>query len=268
MPLVGPLTVTIVSGENLHSVVLFGNMSPYVQLKAGSEEFKSKPAKDGHKNPKWNQAFIFNLDGKTDSLHLHVFNQELVSDTCIGRCDIIMNEHTLPKYLGNHPFEIVDKNNFKKVHGKVLLQFAFSGTGLPKQEEVKTIVEKQAPATQTQASVTVQTPPATVTVQTQPATTVQAVQQPQVVFVQPVVQQQRPQVVYQQQPTAVYQQPTVMYQQPQVMYQQPQVMYQQPQVMYQQPQVMYQQPQQQQVVYQQQQQQQPQQQPPPQYRQQ
>jgi len=78
---------------------LIRTMDPYVVVKVGDTEFKSKVAKHGGQNPKWDEFFEFkleNADGK-DKVTFEVFDQELISHAKVGRLDIplaLLTEHS------------------------------------------------------------------------------------------------------------------------------------------------------------------------------
>jgi len=195
--------VKVCRGERLKDCDLIGKMDPYCVLTVGAEKFKTKVMKKAGTNPIFNQNFIFNLDGKTDPvMHILCMDEDLVSDDCIGRVDIRLADFC--KTHLEQPFQIVDKGNFKKINGTLVMQcVSYNGSVLPNQPP------KVAPAPVAAAA-----PAAAPTV-------VYVQQQPQYVQQQPQYQQQ-PQVVYAQQP----QQRVVYAQQPQVVYvQQPQVVY-------------------------------------------
>jgi Ca2+-dependent lipid-binding protein len=204
LELKGKFYVTICEAKDLVDPNLFGTMDPYVEIECCKDKFKTKVHQDGGKAPKWDAAFVFNLDGKqADDCHVAIYHKGLVTDTKVGRCDLSIQ--SLCEDGKEHWYQVVDPSNFKKMAGQIKISAKFEGTGLP---------QKQT----------------TTTASTTTASTTTAVQQPRVVVVQQPVQQ--PQVVYQQQ----VQQPQVMMtstgqlvyvqQQPQVVYQQqPQVVY-------------------------------------------
>ena len=105
----------MVAGKNLKDMELIGKMDPYVTLKCGKEEFKTKVQKKAGTNPTFNQSFIFNLEGKEDALHINVLDEDLVSDDHIGRVDI--NLHKLVETDKQVAYQLVSKNDFKKVTG-------------------------------------------------------------------------------------------------------------------------------------------------------
>jgi len=82
---------------------------------------------DGGQNPVWEQSFIFNLEGKEDVVHIHVFNKELVSDALVGRADIGLKELAVDEAKW---FTCFDPSNFKKSHGSVLITTKFQLPGV------------------------------------------------------------------------------------------------------------------------------------------
>jgi len=199
----GKLTVTVHKARGLKDTNLVAKLDPYVQLWTDGEKFKTKTHENGGTTPSWEQSFIFNLEGKEDSVHFHVWDKETLSDDSVGRADL--NLKTGIKYNVQEWYQLVDKDNFSKKTGEVLLTFTFTGTGGP-----------SAPTTTATA-----TPTPTPVVQ-QPVQQQQPVmQQPMQSFgqpmqmgypgqpmMQPMYAPQQPQVVYVQQPV---QQPQVVY---------------------------------------------------------
>jgi len=221
--LVGKLTLNVVAGKNLKDMELVGKMDPYVVLKCGKEEFKTKVQKKAGTNPTFNQSFIFNLEGKEDALHVNVLDEDLVSDDHIGRADI--NLANLVKTDKPVAYQLVNKDDFKKVTGELILKVeSFVGTGAPN------------PA-----------------VHAAPAAAPVAHGAPSMAHGQPqVIMQQQPQIIYQQQPRMVVMQQPMMAPQPQLVQGADGKLYAIQQPMQMQPQVMYMQQPQQQVVYMQQ----------------
>jgi len=209
-PITGTLTVTVVKGLDLHDIQTLGAMSPFCKLSVGKESFTTKHHEKGGKTPSWNQAFIFNLDGKEAALHVHVMNKGTLSDGTIGRVDVPLAN--LVKAQAETAFDIVDPGNFKKTAGKVVLKTEYKNPNAPQQ-----------PAPAAAAAPVVAAAQPKVVMMGQPQ---MVYQQPQVVYAQPGMGGQ-PQVVYAQQPQVVY-----MAAQPgqQVVYTQPgqQVVYMQP----------------------------------------
>jgi len=128
-------------------------------------------------------------------MRVMVMDEDLISDDTVGRADISLAD--LCKTHTEQRFQVVDKDNFKKLNGEIVLQcVAYTGTVLPNQPP-KAAPPAAAPAAAPQV-VYVQAPaaaPRVVYVQ-QPA-------QPQVVY----VQQPGPQYIQQPGPQVVYMQP-------------------------------------------------------------
>jgi len=188
-PIVGTLTTTVVKGLELRDVVTLGTMSPYIKLHVGKESFQTKAHEKGGRTPTWNQAFIFNLDGKEVAVHLVAYNKGTLSDDVIGRVDIPISN--LVKASAETSFDLVNPADFKKIAGKIIIKTEYKNPNAPQQPAV--------------------TQPTTVA-PTQPKVVVMA--QPQVVY-------QQPQVVYAQPGGGMMAQPQMVYGQPQMVYAQP-----------------------------------------------
>jgi len=196
-PITGTLTVTCVKGLDLNDIQTLGKMSPFTKLSVGKESFSTKQHEKAGKTPTWNQAFIFNLDGKEVALHVIVYNKGTLGDGIIGRVDVPISN--LVKASAETSFDLVNPSDFKKSAGKIVLKTEYKDPNAP-----------QMAAAQPK---------------------VVYAQQPQVVYAQPQVVYAQPQMAGGQQ--VVYQQQPMMYAQPgqQVVYMaQPgqQVVYMQP----------------------------------------
>jgi len=221
----GRLTITVVDGKDLSEKDI-GKQDPYCKLHIGSEKYKTKTHQRGGRTPSWEQAFLFSLkDVKTsEPLHIVCLDEDTIIDDTIGRVDIQLTQLLAARGKGKTYFQLVDKDNFKKIAGYIGLVVEFEGTGAPSTASDTTIVV--AAATVTPAPVThAPTPAATPAAAPAAAPAAPAATHvtPPITVVQPVYQQP-PTVVYQQQP--VYQQPPVYQQYQQPVYQQP--VYQQP----------------------------------------
>jgi hypothetical protein len=133
-------------------VGLIALQDPYVELWAGSgrEHFKSRVHHGGNLNPKWNQAFILNLEGDEDLLHVHVMDKNSldVLDRHIGTMTIssricYMSLISMIIIIGRLEVEIpklkigetdwyflVNPENFTESAGEIQLRVDFRGRGL------------------------------------------------------------------------------------------------------------------------------------------
>jgi len=256
----GKLTVTLNSCRALKSTELVGKMDPYVIVNITGnkdEKFKTKVVKGGHENPTFDQAYIFNLEGKEDLLHVNVWNSRTLGDDHVGRLDLSLDNLDLsgkPRW-----YQLKDRSNFTKVNGEISMTCIFEGQGLPSgtlafttHQAAKEAAEAASSPAVAPAPAAVSTPSPAPQVQTPPqqqppqyaSQPQQYGSQPQQYGSQPQQYQTPPQ--QQQQygyPGQQYQSQTPVYQaprqpQPQVVYAatQPAVVYQAaPQVVYAQP---------------------------------
>lgn len=140
----GRLYITVLECKELANKELLGKMDPYVTLDitGSKEKHKTKTISGGHTTPKFNQSFIFNLEGKEDLFHANVYDHEtLGSDDHVGRCDISLDKLDItdkPNW-----YDLRDKNNFTKIAGYICLTCKFDGTGWPNQT---TVAPTPAPA--------------------------------------------------------------------------------------------------------------------------
>lgn len=126
----GKLTLTIHKARDLKDVETFGKQDPYCVIQIGSEQFKTKVISNGGKNPEWEQAFLFNLTGVEDALHIKVNDKETLVDRPIGRVDISLQELVTKAGKESAWFQVTDVNNFVQMAGQIYLKAEFVGTGL------------------------------------------------------------------------------------------------------------------------------------------
>jgi len=114
--------------KDLKNPNLMAKQSPYIKIECGKEEFTTRVIPDGGSEVEWNQAFLLNLDGKTDRLSVHVYSKGTVSDDHIGRVDMYIKD-----LVGPDPkwWQVNDPKNFSIIAGNVLLAAEFKGTGGP-----------------------------------------------------------------------------------------------------------------------------------------
>jgi len=214
---VGKLEVTVVEAKGLKDANLLSKMSPYVELKCGGETYKTRVAEKGGTAPKFGQSFIFNLDGKDDTVHVSLFAKEMISDDRIGRLDLFLSK--VVELAGKeHWFDVASITNFTKTEGSLLLQAHFDDANKKHQvhaQDHKTVAPVAAMAPAPAAAAVVQQPQQQMMMQPQvmmqpqmmqPQMMQQQMVQPQVMFGQagmPQVifsQSGQPQVMFTQQP--------------------------------------------------------------------
>ena len=92
----GTLALTISGGRNLKDQDLFGTMDPYVnfQLAAGTNvrsKWRCKTHAGGGKYPSWNDSHNFDVVEGDDRIQAQVYDEDAVSDYCVGSCAIDLN---------------------------------------------------------------------------------------------------------------------------------------------------------------------------------
>jgi hypothetical protein len=123
----GKLHVTVFEAKELPDANLIGKMSVYCELSCGPEKFKTTTDKNCGVNANWNQAFIFNLNGAEDQLHVVLVADGTIGDNKLGRLDIKLDQ--LLKTKQNTWHNLVSPTNFTKAAGAILLQCYMEGAG-------------------------------------------------------------------------------------------------------------------------------------------
>lgn len=79
----GELTLTLEYGHGLKDKDWFGKQDPYCIITVGNQTMRSKTAKDGGKNPVWNQQFRFNIINE-NNFTIKVMDEDVGGDDHIG----------------------------------------------------------------------------------------------------------------------------------------------------------------------------------------
>jgi len=123
MEMRGQLTVEVKECAELHNSHLMGKISPYVELQCGKEKFVTKTLEGADKAPKFNESFIFHLEGKEETLKIHVMDKSgITGPIVVGRTDLALHD------VSGKPeawYTIFDKDNFTKAHGKIHIGWKF-----------------------------------------------------------------------------------------------------------------------------------------------
>jgi pyruvate/2-oxoglutarate dehydrogenase complex dihydrolipoamide acyltransferase (E2) component len=115
------------------------------------EKFKTKVAKNGHRNPTFEQSYIFNLEGKEELLHCNAWHEATLGDDHIGRLDLSLD--ALDMSGTKRWYQLKDKTNFTKETGEICMSIIFDGHGLPVGSVAeKTTTARLAPAASPAAS--------------------------------------------------------------------------------------------------------------------
>lgn len=103
--------------QKLYDVQLVGKQDPYavviVQKKGKkAEKKKTRVARDGHKNPVWDQTFTLSLDGTESEVVIEVFNCNTIKDEMIGSCTVKIKEVCQSKQVFVHRLARGGANTF------------------------------------------------------------------------------------------------------------------------------------------------------------
>jgi hypothetical protein len=130
--LVGELRVTLHGGKNLAQKELLGTMSPYIQVKVGSDELKTEPAHHGGNTPNWkDHIIIFSINYEPNELvHFEVKDhRSLVSDETIGIASLELKDivafHSVRRW-----YQLVHKHDFNHIAGDFEATVEFKGDGV------------------------------------------------------------------------------------------------------------------------------------------
>ncbi len=120
-PVIGALTVLVVSGKNLKDMDAIGKMDPYVLLKYGkSQELKSRVLNEAGTNPNFNQSFTLELDGSSHVLSIDVMDEDVGSSDHVGRCDIPISQ--LIKSNDAKSYQLTAKKDGKTATGEIVIK--------------------------------------------------------------------------------------------------------------------------------------------------
>jgi len=126
----GLLTITVHEGKDLHATDI-GKMDPFLELSITHEKLKTKTIKKGGRNPKWDQALLFNMKNVDvkQNLHILAWDEDMLRNDKIGRADIPLTsvfEHCYEKKDGAW-FQMVFHDDHKKIAGYLRLSIKWEG---------------------------------------------------------------------------------------------------------------------------------------------
>jgi len=125
--IVGQLKFTVHQARGLKDPDTLHKSTPFCELVCGDEKYQTRPHHHGGHSPVWNEAFIFNLSGKEDVVHVHVNTKETLSNNKIGRLDAPIKE--LLGVCAGQPkwFPVYSVHNFTKMEGEIQLSATMDG---------------------------------------------------------------------------------------------------------------------------------------------
>ncbi|KAL3796651.1 hypothetical protein HJC23_009951 [Cyclotella cryptica] len=124
----GKLVLKIIRGVNLKAGQgVFGRADPYITLRLGSTEFRTKTDKNGGKNPEWDEEFHWEITTERE-LEIEIMDKEIVGeDKFMGTARVgILDWIAQGSYEG--AIEILDKSNHNAGQLVVSASFYRHGT--------------------------------------------------------------------------------------------------------------------------------------------
>jgi Ca2+-dependent lipid-binding protein len=80
----GTLEIFIAEGRNLKDRDIIGQNDAYVELYLEKKYRQRTTIKKNSNNPVWNERFTFNVHKGDDTIHFHVFDDDLIGRDSIG----------------------------------------------------------------------------------------------------------------------------------------------------------------------------------------
>eukprot|EP00670_Eutreptiella_braarudii_P018441 CAMPEP_0174353288 /NCGR_PEP_ID=MMETSP0811_2-20130205/14081_1 /TAXON_ID=73025 ORGANISM="Eutreptiella gymnastica-like, Strain CCMP1594" /NCGR_SAMPLE_ID=MMETSP0811_2 /ASSEMBLY_ACC=CAM_ASM_000667 /LENGTH=238 /DNA_ID=CAMNT_0015483725 /DNA_START=22 /DNA_END=736 /DNA_ORIENTATION=- len=81
----GRLNVRVVQAKGLDDVQFFGKSDPYVKVRCGNREYRTKTINNSQ-NPEWNEDFAFMIaDDNAAQIHFELMDEEVLIDKSYGK---------------------------------------------------------------------------------------------------------------------------------------------------------------------------------------
>lgn len=77
------MSVTVQFAQGLKDGDWFGKQDPYAIVRCGGQQFRTKTAVDGGKNPVWNETFLFNVINE-NTIEIDIKDEDVGKDDLIG----------------------------------------------------------------------------------------------------------------------------------------------------------------------------------------
>ncbi|GAB5359737.1 hypothetical protein AAMO2058_000568400 [Amorphochlora amoebiformis] len=124
----GKLRIEVYKGRKLTDKKMLGTQSPYLVMKIGEKRLVTKIHKKGGLEPKWNQAFEFNITRETEQkIHIEVWSKETFSDTVIGKRSVDLYEFWKKTPAKGGWWRIHSKQYLHKIRGEVFFRIKVNG---------------------------------------------------------------------------------------------------------------------------------------------
>eukprot|EP00466_Bigelowiella_natans_P018367 jgi/Bigna1/89630/estExt_fgenesh1_pg.C_520145 len=125
----GTIKITCVRAAGIPRKQMMGKQDPYVRISYGSSKAKSKTAKDGDKNPVWNEELSIEAkDSAEKDIRIIVKNDNFGIDDEI--CIVKFPIFALLSWPGEEKwYPLFKEEGHKRQAGQILLKATFEGTG-------------------------------------------------------------------------------------------------------------------------------------------
>ena len=120
----GQLNINVIRANFVDDKDAFGKMDPYIAIKIGQNEFRTKIANGAGKTPSWNETFTCFINGE-QNLELSAFDDDHGKDELIGK-DTISLAQVFQQRNVTMDFPVYDKKH--EHEGTVTLNLAFNPT--------------------------------------------------------------------------------------------------------------------------------------------
>ncbi|KXZ43576.1 hypothetical protein GPECTOR_86g369 [Gonium pectorale] len=119
----GEMSLTVEYAKDLKDKDWFGKQDPYAMVRVGNQQFRTRTATDGGKNPVWNETFRFNIINENDA-ELIIKDDDVAShDDYIGTCRV---NFAKAREYGRDTVQLPVSSKHGKQHGFVQVTLMFT----------------------------------------------------------------------------------------------------------------------------------------------
>ncbi|XP_024527851.1 elicitor-responsive protein 3 [Selaginella moellendorffii] len=127
----GTLEVFLIGATDIKNCDILWKSDPYAILKFKGQSFQSSTAKGQGSTPKWNEKFVFSLEGESDvpledeTMFVKLFDKDHVvgSDDFIGTVRVPLGQVLASKVDGPNAYDVILPAGI--IQGKVKLSMKF-----------------------------------------------------------------------------------------------------------------------------------------------
>mmetsp|Transcript_20462 Transcript_20462/g.28557 ORF Transcript_20462/g.28557 Transcript_20462/m.28557 type:complete len:690 (+) Transcript_20462:268-2337(+) len=124
----GIVCLEVLKGRKLTDKALMGKQSPYLIIKIGDKRLVTKVDNRGGLEPKWNQAFEFNVPKNINQkLYIEVWSKNTFSDTIIGKRAVLLYDFWKKSGESGGWWRIHSKQYIHKIRGEIFFRIKVNG---------------------------------------------------------------------------------------------------------------------------------------------